>query len=144
MVGRRILSFFCIATAVALVASCSAPLPWPESPLYTFPETDPEWQQPDSLAAAMELQRHAIWFGFGVALGISYGAMMLIRLMVYWIANDSLAITGGLVAALLTLVVVFVYLKSKREFRDIDIDPDHQQQRGHEPAHGTYREGSIP
>jgi hypothetical protein len=41
------------ATTALILGSCSSPLPWPESPLYVFPETDPEWRGPDSLEAAM-------------------------------------------------------------------------------------------
>jgi hypothetical protein len=43
-----------LGTAVAAVlAGCSKPLPWPESPLVTFPESDPDWVAPQTREAAM-------------------------------------------------------------------------------------------
>ena len=37
-----------------LLTQCSDPLPWPESPLYDIPVSDPAWQQPEDLEAAHE------------------------------------------------------------------------------------------
>ena len=44
---------FIAVTILASLVGCSTPLPWPESPLYVFPKTDPEWNQPEDLGAAM-------------------------------------------------------------------------------------------
>jgi hypothetical protein len=54
MFRPRIYMLFCAASITAALAGCSAPLPWPESPLYAFPETEPEWDQPESLDEAMQ------------------------------------------------------------------------------------------
>jgi len=47
---------FLLAVAVVFLASlagCAAPLPWPESPLYVFPEYDPNADLPDTREEAM-------------------------------------------------------------------------------------------
>lgn len=52
---RHRMRLFCGTAALLLaLVGCSAPLPWPESPLYVFPESDPEWPQPETLQEAME------------------------------------------------------------------------------------------
>ena len=45
--------FFAAITILASLVGCSNPQPWPESPLYVFPKTDPEWNQPEDLDAAI-------------------------------------------------------------------------------------------
>jgi hypothetical protein len=50
-------SRFLIAPVVLLLlflSSCSNLRPWPESPLYTFPESDPDWEAPETLEEAMQ------------------------------------------------------------------------------------------
>jgi len=39
---------------ILVLAGCSAPLPWPDSPLHDLPATDPNWRPPESLQEAME------------------------------------------------------------------------------------------
>lgn len=42
------------AAGCLLLAGCSSPLPWPESPLYETPTNDPNWIAPATREAAME------------------------------------------------------------------------------------------
>lgn len=48
-----LLTGLCIMFLI-LLSGCSAPLPWPESPLLTFPEQDPGWSQPQTREEAVE------------------------------------------------------------------------------------------
>ena len=44
-----------IVAAIALILyGCSKPTSWPESPLYEFPESDPGWNRPPDIEAAMQ------------------------------------------------------------------------------------------
>jgi len=42
------------AVSLIVLSGCSRPLEWPESPLVSFPESDPDWRQPETREAAME------------------------------------------------------------------------------------------
>lgn len=42
-----------VVTGCLLLAGCSAPLPWPESPLYETPTNDPDWVAPASKEEAV-------------------------------------------------------------------------------------------
>jgi hypothetical protein len=42
-----------LAAGCLLLAGCSIPLPWPESPLYETPTNDPNWVAPASMEEAM-------------------------------------------------------------------------------------------
>lgn len=44
---------FVAAASLLLLASCSEPLPWPDSPFHVFPESDPGWRRPTSRDEAM-------------------------------------------------------------------------------------------
>jgi len=50
---RLLLAAYAVAFVIALDA-CSAPLPWPRSPLHEFPAGDPSWKGPTSVQEAME------------------------------------------------------------------------------------------
>ncbi len=51
---RHVTALISAIAVTVMLASCSAPLPWPESPLHEFPETDPAWRPPESVQEAME------------------------------------------------------------------------------------------
>ena len=51
---RRLNLTVCAATLAMALGGCSAPLPWPRSPLYEFPERDAGWTGPASEREAME------------------------------------------------------------------------------------------
>ena len=48
-----VVSFAAVAAGCLLLAGCSIPLPWPESPLYETPTNDPNWVAPASKEEAM-------------------------------------------------------------------------------------------
>ncbi len=54
MFRRQIFPLLNVVAITVVLSSCSAPLPWPESPLHVFPETDPGWNQPESVDEAMQ------------------------------------------------------------------------------------------
>ena len=52
---NRIVFMTVILAAIALILyGCSKPTFWPESPLYEFPESDPGWNRPPDIEAAMQ------------------------------------------------------------------------------------------
>jgi hypothetical protein len=52
---KRLLALAPIAAALAIaLGGCSAPLPWPRSPLYEFPASDPGWKGPATEKEAMQ------------------------------------------------------------------------------------------
>jgi hypothetical protein len=52
---KKILFVLSILAVCGLtLTACSQPLAWPKSPLYEFPESDPNWNQPEDLEAAKE------------------------------------------------------------------------------------------
>ena len=51
---RRLILTVCAATLAIALGGCSAPLPWPRSPLYEFPASDPGWKGPTNVREAME------------------------------------------------------------------------------------------
>lgn len=44
----------CAAALAVVLGGCAAPLPWPRSPLYEFPESDAGWTGPADVREAME------------------------------------------------------------------------------------------
>lgn len=50
----QVSALFIVVTVSISLVSCATPLPWPESPLYEFPETDSEWNLPEDRDAAMQ------------------------------------------------------------------------------------------
>jgi hypothetical protein len=52
--SRRLFLTVCVAALTIALGACSAPLPWPRSPLYEFPESDPGWKGPTNVREAME------------------------------------------------------------------------------------------
>jgi hypothetical protein len=51
---RRLHLAVCVATLTMALGGCSAPLPWPRSPLYEFPGKDAGWTGPAGVREAME------------------------------------------------------------------------------------------
>lgn len=49
----KYLKSLCFLVAALSVAGCSAPKPWPASPLYALPVNDPNWTPPETREAAM-------------------------------------------------------------------------------------------
>ena len=49
-----VLTLTAVITSVLFLVGCSIPMPWPESPPYETPTSDPDWEAPASKEQAME------------------------------------------------------------------------------------------
>lgn len=52
--SRRPFLAACAAALAVVLGACSAPLPWPKSPLHEFPASDPAWKGPTNVQEAMK------------------------------------------------------------------------------------------
>lgn len=52
--SRRLIIASCAAALAVVLGACTAPLPWPRSPLYEFPASDPAWKGPTNVQEAMK------------------------------------------------------------------------------------------
>ena len=59
--GRRFRLFFvALIIILATLTACAPPLPWPEPPLVEFSESDPDWQQPETVEAAVRSDAYRV------------------------------------------------------------------------------------